>query len=168
MSNLDTFEGSTPIETSMMDPLYTHQKKGVDKMRASLLSCSEDPVTAKRAINDITAMRVYHQICRIIKYLDLMDKLEDKMYSALEYTINKAPIESNSTWMLLMNAQEKLQKMMIESHKLLQPYLDIQEFSIMELTEHSEDSNASPLTLDQESRDKVRNVAMNVLAELAG
>ncbi len=165
MSNLDTFEGSTP---EILDPLYRHQKEGVSRMRTSLLACSDDPITTKRAIQNITTMRVYHQIARIIKYLELMDKLEDKLYKALEHTIDNAKEDSMSTWMMLLNAQERLQKTMIESHKLLQPYLDIQEFSIVELTSNNEEVNStnSNILIGAESREKIRTRAQEVLAQL--
>lgn len=162
MSNIKTVDGFT----SILDPLYQKQKEGVAKMRASLLACTEDPTMAKAAIQNISTLRVYHQIARIIRYLEMMDKLEDKLYSSIDATIDNANETSPSTWMMLLNIQERLQKTMIESHKLLQPYLDIQEFSIVELTAQSVDDNSRPMILNADSRDKIRSSAQAALEAL--
>ena len=162
MSNIKTVDGFT----SILDPLYQKQKEGVAKMRASLLACTEDSTMAKAAIQNISTLRVYHQIARIIRYLEMMDKLEDKLYSSIDATIDNANENSPSTWMMLLNIQERLQKTMIESHKLLQPYLDIQEFSIVELTAQSVDDNSRPMILNADSRDKIRSSAQAALEAL--
>ena len=162
MSNLKTVDGSTAI----LDPLYQKQKEGVAKMRTSLLACSDDPITTKQAIQNITTMRVYHQIARIIKYLEMMDKLEDKLYASIDATIDNANENSPSTWMMLLSIQERLQKTMIESHKLLQPYLDIQEFSVVELTAQSVDESSRSILLNADSRDKIRSSAQAALLAL--
>lgn len=162
MSNIKTVDGFT----SILDPLYQKQKEGVAKMRTSLLACTEDPTMAKAAIQNISTLRVYHQIARIIRYLEMMDKLEDKLYSSIDVTIDNANENSPSTWMMLLNIQERLQKTMIESHKLLQPYLDIQEFSIVELTAQSVDDNSRPVILNADSRDKIRSSAQAALEAL--
>lgn len=162
MSNLKTVDGST----SILDPLYQKQKEGVAKMRTSLMACSDDPVTTKQAINNITTLRIYHQIARIIKYLELMDKLEDKLYASIDATIDNANESSPSTWMMLLNVQERLQKTMIESHKLLQPYLDIQEFGIVDLTAQSVDESSQSNILDADSRDRIRSNAQAALLAL--
>lgn len=150
-----------------MEPIRSMQKEGVSRMRASLLSCSvENPASTKRAINQITVLRIYHQISRIVKYLDLMDKLEEKLYASLERTIDNAAEANPSTWMMLLNAQERLQKNMIESHKLLQPYLDLEEFSITDILPSESDNVGTTLVLNQASRDKVRSSAQQVLIQL--
>lgn len=163
MSNLKTVDGSAQI----LDPLYQKQKEGVAKMRTSLLACADDPVTSKRAIQNITTMRVYHQIARIIKYLEIMDKLEDKLYESIDASIDNANAQNPSTWMMLLTIQERLQKSMIESHKLLQPYLDIQEFSVVELTAaDNTESDSSDNILNADSRDKIRAGAQAALLAL--
>lgn len=164
MSNLNTFEGSTNI----VDPIYKKQKEGVARMRASLLACSDDMTKSKQAIHNITVMRVYHQIARIIKYTEMMDKLEDKLYESIDATLNSSNAQNPTTWMMLLNIQERLQKSMIESHKLLQPYLDIEEFSVVELTSQASDSTVpTTLAMDADTRDRVRVTAQAVLAELS-
>ena len=167
MADIETFGGSV----IPMDPLYAKQKENVSKMRASLLSCSDDNLSsasAKQALKNITAMRIYHQVARIIKYLDLMDKIEDKMYSSIEASLNKMDENSMSTWTLLINLQEKLQKTMIESHKLLQPYLELQDIQVIDLIPSCENnSDVSSMSLiPSESRQKLRDAADCVLRTL--
>ena len=113
--SIETVDKSAIIE----NPIVAKQKEDVAKMRTSLLSCSkENGVSTMRAIQDITVMRVYHQLTRIIRYTEMMDKLEDKMYAALDYQIDNADITSVSTLESLMNIQTQLQRSMIESHNL--------------------------------------------------
>lgn len=157
------------IETvDSLNPLYAKQKEDVAKMRAALLSCSStnlSSATAKSALKNITAMRIYHQIARIIKYLELMDKLEDKMYRSLEHSIETMSDESAATWTILLKAQESLQKQMIESHKLLQPYLDLQALDVIDLIPDADTApeNMSSVLISSESREKLRNAANLVL-----
>lgn len=149
------------------DPLRIQQHEGVARMRASLLACSmDDPSSVKAAINQVTVLRIYHQVTRIVRYLDLMDKLEDKLYASMECTIENAAETNPSTWMMLLRAQEKLQELMISSHKMLQPYLDLEEFSITEMMPAAEDNNPTKLMLDESQRDKIRNSAQAVLIQL--
>lgn len=164
MSNLKTVEDSAAI----LDPLYAKQKEDVAKMRTSLLACTDDANMAKKAIQNISTLRVYHQIARILRYLDLMDRLEDKLYQSIDRTIENSNIESSSTWMMLISIQERLQKSMIESHKLLQPYLDLQEFSIVELTAQSDTYSQSDIILDADARDRVRTSAQAALSIIEG
>lgn len=166
MNNLNTFEGSGD---QLNNPLQVKQKEYAERMRAALLVCGGDAQSTKVAINNITVLRVYHQIARIIRYLDLMDKLEEKLYKSIEYTIEHTSSESTATWFTLLNIQERMQKLMIESHKLLQPYLDIEEFSISELTQSqtgADGTASSPILLNAESRDKVRTTAQTIMSEL--
>lgn len=162
MDDLKTVEEPGKI----LDPLYIKQKEGVAKMRTSLLACTENPALARQAINNITVMRIYHQISRIIRYLEMMDKIEDKMYEAIDRTLDTMDPNSRATWMILMELQEKLQKTMIESHKLLQPYLDLKEYTIVDLTQQSDEDSSVPTILNAESREKLRNSAQAVLIEL--
>jgi len=123
-----------------------------------------------RAINNITALRIYHQIARIIKYLDLMDKIEDKLYESIERNIDNMNPDSIDTMEVLLDIQTKLQKSMIESHKLLQPYMDLQDMSIVDLvavsTADEESSNSEISLLPPESRDRIRSSAQSLLSEL--
>lgn len=163
MDDLKTFEGVLP------DPLYEKQKEGVARMRSSLLSCSADPSLAKVAMQNVAVLRLYHQVARIIRYLDLMDKLEDKLYSSIEYTVDKMNPESQSTWMMLLSIQEKLQKNMIESQKLLAPVQDLIDAANTELfsvVESSTPAVPGTLTLDASTREKLRLSAQTVIRQL--
>lgn len=148
------------------DPLIAKQKEDVARMRASLLCCSDEPHTATIAMQNITVLRVYHQISRIIKYLEMMDKIEEKLYDSLDAQLEKMDTNSPTTWMTLLNIQERLQKNLIESHKLLQPYLNVQEFKIEDLAPTVVESPNRDGTsiLSKESRDKLRSSAQQVLA----
>lgn len=162
MDNLETVGGSSNI----LDPIYQKQKEGVSRMRASLLACTDNPAIARQAIDNITVLRIYHQISRIIKYTEMMDKIESKMYEAIDNQLDRANANSTGTWMMLLDLQERLQKTMIESHKLLQPYLDLKAYSIVDLTQTSDEETPTTVILNAESRDKLRNSAQAVLLEL--
>ena len=149
------------------DSLYQKQKENISKMRTALLSFSdENGISTRQAIQGITAMRIYHQLVRIVKYLELMDKLEMKLYESIEYSIDNSDTSDPATWTALLTIQEKLQKSMIESHKLLQPYLDIQEFTIVDLTNQSNSSSTSTLLMSSEDRDELRFKAQLMLNQL--
>ena len=165
MTDLKTVESAN---TDILDPLYAKQKEGVANMRASLLACSNDPTVAKQAINNITVLRIYHQIARIIKYTEMCDKIEQKIYESLDKTIENSNINSPSTWMVLLDAQERLQRLLIDSHKMLQPYLELQDQSIIDLTNQMNEATSNPVSvgLDAQSRDKLRVSAQAVLLQL--
>lgn len=165
--SIETVDNSNTV---VENPIVAKQKEDVAKMRTSLLSCSkENGVSTMRAIQDITVMRVYHQLTRIIRYTEMMDKLEDKLYSAMDYQIDNADITDSNTLIMLMGIQEKLQKAMIDSHKLLQPYMDLQDFSVVDLmpTTESTDNPISQKLMTSESRDKIRYAAQGVIEMFA-
>lgn len=156
----------TVDDNTMLNPLYQRQKEDVSKMRTSLLACTdENGVSTRQALQNITAMRVYHQLMRIIRYTELMDRLEDKLYSCIDSAIDSAESSDPATWMALLNIQERLQKSMIESHKLLQPYLDIKEFTVVELTPDSSNDDSADI-LTPEARDGIRSKAQSIMLEL--
>lgn len=164
MGNIETFGNS-------VDLIYAKQKEDVAKMRAALLSCSSENLStpiAKRVLTNITAMRIYHQISRIIRYTELMDKLEAKLYESLESTIDKLDSESMLSWKILIDVQEKLQKNMIESHKLLQPYMELQDIQVIDLIPDATttEENVASMLISQDSREKIRSAASSVLAML--
>lgn len=160
MDHLNTFE-----ESKVTDPLHAKQREDVAKMRASLLACNVDPSLARTAVNNIAVLRVYHQITRIIRYTELMDKLEDKLYESIDNTIDRLNPESQSTWMMLMNIQERLQKTMIESQKMLAPLKDLVEMDLTLDTESSYAQNTKSI-LDASARDNIRTKANAILVEL--
>lgn len=149
------------------DDLCRKQKEYISKMRTALLSFSdENGVSTRQAIQGITAMRIYHQLVRIIRYLELMDKLEMRLYESIEYSIDNAKVQDPSTWAALLAVQEKLQKSMIESHKLLQPYLNVQEFTVVDLTSQNNTASAPTLLMNSEDRDELRSKAQLILNQL--
>lgn len=159
---IETVDQPTP-----MNPIYKRQREDVAKMRTSLLACHDDSTIPTRlAIQKITVLRVYHQVSRIIRYLEIMDKLEDKLYESIDYEVDNADITDSDTWVKLMAIQEKLQKSMIESHKMLQPYLDLTEFSVVDLTQDDGQTVGTEILMNPESRDNLRLAAQTVLREL--
>lgn len=163
MDDIKTVDSSEVV----YDPVYQRQKEGVAKMRTSLLACTdENGITIRGTIESITAMRIYHQMMRIIKYTELMDKIEDKLYKSIDNLIDTAPNDTQ-TLIQLLTIQERLQKSMIESHKLLQPYLDIKEFSVVDLVpQDTTSTSSSQLNMKSEDRDRLRSTAQQVLIEL--
>lgn len=160
----------TVDDTTILDPLYQKQKENLCKMRTALVSCASDTgVSTSQAMQSITTMRVYHQLVRIVKYLELMDKLEAKLYESIEYQIDTSSPDDPGTLVALMQIQTNLQKTMIESHKLLEPYLDLQEFNVVDLIPVQHDTNTSPVqVMSPEDRDKLRSSAQAVLLQLTG
>ena len=157
-------------DVRLSDALYSKQREDVARMRASLLACSDldDHIASTRALQNITVLRVYHQVSRIIKYLEMMDKIEEKLYESIDSRLDKIDVDNPTTWMTLLAIQEKLQNNMINSHKLLQPYLNLEEFSLQSLmpTSTSAVETGSAAVLPKSSRDKLRQSAQQVLAAL--
>ena len=56
---------------------------------------------------------------------------------------------------------------MIESHKLIQPYLDIKEFSVVDLVpQESTAASSTQFNMKSEDRDRLRSNAQQVLLQL--
>lgn len=155
-------------EAEILDPLYVKQQQDVAAMRTSLLTFnSGDPASAKNAVAKITAMRFYHQLSRIIRYTDMMDKIEEKLYESIDRSLDRMNSDSPATWMTLLGIQERLQKCMIESQKLLQPYLDLNTLTFVDIPEEGmPKSSFNSKILEPESRDKLRESAQLVLAAI--
>lgn len=156
------------VSDSLLD-IYNKQMKDVSEMRTSLLTLSsKDLTSAQRAIRNITVLRLYHQLGRIVKYTEMMDKLEDRLYESIDMTLDSMDTCDETTWMKLVALQEKLQRNMIESHKLLEPYLDFKELQSMQVALEENDPNDSftNMILDQQSREKIRSNAQELLTML--
>lgn len=162
MKDLETVEGSA---ITSADPLYAKQRADVAQMRTSILACTDNPDLAKTALQNITVLRVYHQVSRIIKYLEMMDKIEAKLYDTIDRQLDKMSPDSPATMMMLLETQERLQRLMIDSQKLLQPYLDITDYVNIQPAQTVQDNNISA-TFDSKSREKLRTSAQAVLLEL--
>lgn len=152
----------------VLNPLAARQKEDVAKMRSSLLSCSEDTgISISAAMKNLTILRVYHQLTRIVKYTEMMDRIEAKLYAAIDYELDTCSMDQPETLVRLLALQERLQKSMIESQKLIEPYLNMELFNIVDLAPSAvTDSTDNPITkqlMTSESRDKVRATAQNVL-----
>ena len=166
--SIETVDNSNTV---VENPIVAKQKEDVAKMRTSLLSCiDENGVSTMRAIQTVTVLRVYHQLNRIIKYTELMDKLEEALYTSIDSYIDNADFRNVEVLDKLLSIQSQLQKSMIESHKLLQPYMDIRDFSVVDLVDttvsNSGDSSITAKLMTSESRDKVRNSAQAVIDAL--
>ena len=159
----------TKTVSSDMDDLslYVQQTKDVADMRASLLTFNRnDPNSARKAIQNITVLRVYHQMSRIVRYTSLMDKLEDKMYQCLDNVLDTMECDNLMDLKALIAIQEKLQENMIQSHKLLEPYLNMESLTFVEVKAENENGSDSTMVLTQDSREKLRNSAQEVLRAL--
>lgn len=164
MNDFKTVEGASSIKK--MDPLLRQQKEDVSRMRTSLLACNISKESAKSALQTINITRAYHQLNRIIRYTELMDELEEKLYDSIHCYVSAADPNSATTWMMLLNIQEKLQKNMIESMKLLQPYMDNMAQLTEELTIDVEEDKQKALPFNAETREHLRDSAKRVLMEL--
>lgn len=165
MNNLKTVEDSV-TSTDSFDPLYLKQREDVAKMRTSLLACDLDPSLTTTSMKNIAVLRVYHQMSRIIKYTEMMDKIENKLYEAIDYTLDNMDTSRATSWMTLLKIQEQLQKNMIESQKILQPFLDLTEFMTENAAPKDDNSPTQTISMDANKREKLRSTARQVLAEL--
>lgn len=171
MANKTVVSSNSDDNNVISNPIVSKQREDVAKMRTSLLSCNEDSgMTVSRALQDITILQVYHQLTRIVRYTEMMDKLEDRLYAAIDYQLEEGDITDNQTLITLLGIQEKLQKAMLNSQKLLEPYLDPQLFNIVDLAPSSVENTDNPITkklITSESRDKIRYSAQSVIEMLA-
>lgn len=163
---VETVGGQVSVEHNKKDPLTVVQNESISRMRNALLSLSiEDSTSVKTTIQQITVLRIYHQLVRIVKYLDIMDKLEDKLYESIDAQLMTMDAYDSSTMQELLLVQASLQKSMIESHKLLQPYLEIENLSIGELMPDTT-TDAKTSIIPETSREKLRIAAQTLLSEL--
>lgn len=144
-------------ETTDLD-LFVEQQGDVAAMRRTLLNFrKDDPNSARKAIQNITILRVYHQLERIVRYTSIMDQIEDRIYQSIEMKLQNADPDDEDIWFTLIPIQERLQKMMIESHKLLEPYLSMEQLTALEVPKEEDPSTSfTSILLDQESRERVR------------
>jgi len=147
--------------------LFVNQCSDTDDMRSTLLSFNRsDPNAARKALQNITILRVYHQVSRIVRYTSIMDKLEDKMYQSIGSQIDNSDPDDPDTWRTLLTLQTRLQENMIQSHKLLEPYLNFESLNFTEIAPEPNIVEADAMILDRDSREKLRNSAQQVLQAL--
>lgn len=162
-------------EAFWSNALFKKQKQHTEEMRASLLSCDEtDPFSVKSTMRKILVLRIYHQITRIIRYTEEMDKIEQKLYEVIDTTLDKMDpmyVDENTTACLtsLMHMQQKIQQSMIDSQKLLDPYLNMDTLSYVEVPAETspQDNTVAGHFLDQDSRQRLREGAQAVLTVIA-
>lgn len=166
---LKTFGVGEPEENtdlSFVDPLLKEQKNQVDQMRSTLLSFDKnDSNSAKKAVQKITVLRIYHQIARIIKFTEMMDLLEDKLYESMIANIGEMDSFDPATMLTLMKVQSQLQETMVQSQMLIKPYLDMDIEAIAPPQELEETSFGAAI-ISQESRNNIRTGAQALLTEL--
>lgn len=150
------------------NPVYKKQLEDVASMRSSLLLANvNNPASVQLAVKNITVMRVYHQLSRIIRFLEMENKLEDKLYESLDYAVDNMDPTDNSTWLMLLGVQERLIKCMSDSEKLLQPYLDLTPYiEATTATEVDTTQSFANMILDKDSRENLRTAAAAVLDAL--
>ena len=95
-----------------------------------------------------------------------MDKIEAKLYESLDYTLQSMDAESPTSWLILMKMQNQLQDNMIESHKMLQPYLDMLNSAENFVDVYEQEQIPDNSILSQDSRDRLRIAAQSVLENL--
>lgn len=168
MKNPETFEISdiTTLEDNNIksaDTLAVQQQSDISAMRSALLNCDRgDASSVSFALQTIFSMRIFHQLSRIIKYTEHMDKIEQKMYESMDRYMDSMDETDTSSWALLLNAQEQLQRIMMNSQKLLEPYSNV---SLYIPEQPVEDSFGDGL-LDQTERKKLRESAQLILDTL--
>lgn len=164
---LNTFETSgLDTDLSYVDPLLKEQKNQVDQMRSALLSFDKNNLnSAKRAFQNITVMRIYHQVARIIKFTEMMDMLEDKLYDSMIANIGTMDSVDPMTMITLLKVQSQLQETMIQSQQLIKPYLDM-DIEAIAPPQELEDTSFGAAIISQESRNNIRTGAQALLTEL--
>lgn len=138
--------------------LFTQQCNDVAEMRTTLLSFDrKDPNAARKAIQNVTILRVYHQLERIVRYTEMIDKIEDRIYQSIDAKLDNSDPDDEDIWYSLIPMAERLQKMMIDSHKLLEPYLAAESLAALEVPQEIDPTTSfTSMLLEQESREKVR------------
>lgn len=168
---LKTFEESdnTSIDTpeTFVDPLLKEQKQQAAQMRDALLTCKKNDITsAKVALQNIAILQVYHQVSRIIRYTEMMDRIEDKLYDSIDMNLAQMDEADPNTMILLLKVQSQLQESMVLSQKLLEPYMNIDLASIAPPVEINEETSFGAAIIPKESRNAIRNGAQALLTEL--
>ena len=150
------------------NPVSSLRKETVARMETALLSVSLDnPSESAIAIKQVTILRVYHQVIRIIQYLDLMDKLETKLYDAIDTELEFNECDSNFARLSrLLAIQEKLQKSIIESNKLLAPFLEMDQYPAFESINSIIPAEAQVFDVSSSKRNELRENASAILKDL--
>ena len=155
------------FDSGLVDPLLAEQKSQADQMRAALLTCKKNDITsAKVALQNIAVLQVYHQVARIIRYTEMMDRLEDKLYASIDANLAQMDEWDPATMLMLSKLQGDLMKTMVMSQDLLKPYMDIDLEAIAPPKDINEETSFGAAILPKESRNAIRNGAQALLTEL--
>lgn len=160
---------SESLDTSdtYVDPLLKEQKQQAEQMRSALLNCKKNDITsAKVALQNIAVLQVYHQVSRIIRYTEMMDRLEDKLYDSIDMNLAEMDESDPNTMLLLLKVQSQLQESMVLSQKLLEPYMNINLEEIAPPRDINEETSFGAAIIPKESRNVIRNGAQALLTEL--
>lgn len=167
MKNPETVEISdiTTLDTDTKpeDALAVSQQSDISSMRSALLNCDRgNAASVSFALQTIFSMRVFHHLSRLIKYTEQMDKIEQKLYESMDRFMDNLDETDTSGWLALITAQEQLQRIMMNSQKLLEPYSNV---SLYVPEQPVEDSFGNSI-LDQTERKKLRESAQFILDTL--
>lgn len=155
------------INDTSVDPLLKEQKAQAEQMRSALLTCKKNDITsAKIALQNIAVLQVYHQVARIIRYTEMMDRIEDKLYDSIDMNLAEMDECDPQTMILLLKVQSQLQESMVLSQKLLEPYMNIKLEDIAPPTDINETNSFGAAIIPKESRNAIRNGAQALLTEL--
>lgn len=160
--------GGVPEDNSLslVDPILKEQKNQIDQMRSIMLSFDRhDMNSAKRAMQNITVLRIYHQVARMIKFTEMMDILEDKLYDSMIANIGQMDSYDPATLLMLSKVQSQLQDTMVQSQLLIKPYLDL-DISTIAPPPEVEETSFGVSIISKESRNNIRNGAQALLTEL--
>lgn len=167
MKNPETVEISdiTTLDTDTKSAadLAIQQQADVSAMRSALLNCDRsNAASVSFAMQSIFSMRIFHQLSRLIKFTEYMDKIEQKTYESMDRFMNSLDETDTTSWTVLINAQAQLQRIMMDSQKLLEPYSDISLY----IPERPVEESFGNSLLDQNERKKLRESAQLILDTL--
>lgn len=162
-----TPEPTLVVADNTVDPLLVEQQAQAAQMRAALLTCRGSDITsAKVALQNIAVLQIYHEVGRIIRFLEQMDRLEDKLYDCIDMNISGMDSADPATMMMLLKVQGDLYKTMVLSQELLKPYMNIDLAAIAPPRDVNDDTSFGAALLPKESRNIIRNGAQALLTEL--
>ena len=154
-------------DTGLVNPLLKEQTEQAALMRDALLTCRTGSITtAKGALQNIAVLQIYHQVARIIRFIEVMDRLEDKLYASIDANLAQMDDFDPATMLMLVKVQSDLQKSMVVSQEMLKPYMDIDLASIAPPPEVADENSFGAAILPKESRNAIRNGAQALLTEL--
>jgi hypothetical protein len=153
------------VSAPKLDSLYAQQQQDIKNMRSALLDCNRtDAKSVKSAMRNILVMRLYHQMARIIRFTEEMDQVEDRMYHELHLKLKDPSLEGSEALILLLTIQERMQKLMVESQKLLDPYMNLDLLNMVDVdAQAEEDDSYGAKILSQESRQNIRSNAQQIM-----